>query len=109
MFWKSQPEYKFHCKSHDEQFHFSNPQDDMIEKTGQVVIIRHIQVILVVTIHVLKTNPSRKYWQFHVSDNPVVKIEKFSSFLALSTVQEIFRQPKNITSASLQPKNISSF
>ena len=37
--WKSQPEYKFYCKCHDEQFHFSNPQDDMIEKAGQVAII----------------------------------------------------------------------
>ena len=33
----------------------------MIENTGQVVIVRRIQVILVMvmTIHVLKTNPSR--------------------------------------------------
>ena len=45
MFWKSQPEYKVYCKCHDEQFHFSNLQDDMIEKTEQVVIIRRIQVI----------------------------------------------------------------
>ena len=45
MFWKSQPEYKFYFKCHDEQFHFSNPQDDMIERTGQVVVIRRIQVI----------------------------------------------------------------
>ena len=34
-----------YCKCHDEQFHFSNPQDDIIEKTEQVVIIRLIQVI----------------------------------------------------------------
>ena len=32
--------YKFYCKCHDEQFHYSNPHDDMIEKTKQVVIIR---------------------------------------------------------------------
>ena len=38
MFRKSPPEDKFNCKCHDEQFH-SNPQDDMIEKTEQVVII----------------------------------------------------------------------
>ena len=38
MFWKSQPEYKFYCKCHDKQFHFSNPQDDVIEKIEQVVI-----------------------------------------------------------------------
>ena len=25
--------YIFYCKCHDEQFHFINPQDDMIEKT----------------------------------------------------------------------------
>ena len=36
---------EFYCKCHDEQFHFINPQDDMIEKTLQVVIIRRIQVI----------------------------------------------------------------
>ena len=33
MFRESQPEYKFYCKCHDEQFHFINPQDDMLEKT----------------------------------------------------------------------------
>ena len=39
MFRKSQPEYEFYCKFHGKQFHFINPQDDMIEKTEQVVII----------------------------------------------------------------------
>ena len=39
MFWKSQPEYEFYCKCHNEQFHFSNPLDDMIEKTEHVVIL----------------------------------------------------------------------
>ena len=45
----------------------------MIKNTEQFVIIRRIQVILVMKVHVLKTNPSRKYWHIHVSDNPVVK------------------------------------
>ena len=45
MFWKSQPKYKFYCKCHEKKFQFSNPQDDMIEKIEQVVIIRRIQVI----------------------------------------------------------------
>ena len=45
----------------------------MIGKIGQVVTIRRILVILVLTIHVLKANPSRKYLHIHVGDNPVVK------------------------------------
>ena len=46
VFWKLQPECKFYCKCHDEQLHLINPKDDMIEKTGKVLIIRRIQVIL---------------------------------------------------------------
>ena len=37
MFLKSQPEYKFYGKCHDEQFHFSNPQDDMLIMLGRPV------------------------------------------------------------------------
>ena len=70
---KSLPEYEFICKSHDEQLHFINPQDDMIEKTEQVIIIGPILVILIMTNHVLKTNPSRKYRYIHVSGKPVAK------------------------------------
>ena len=36
-------QYRFNCKCHDKQFHF-DPQDDMIRKIEQVVIIRRIQV-----------------------------------------------------------------
>ena len=36
------------CKCRDKQFHF-NPQDDMIKMAEQVVIIRRIQVVLLMT------------------------------------------------------------
>ena len=36
-------QYRFNCKCHDKQFHF-DPQDDMIRKAQQVLIIQRIQV-----------------------------------------------------------------
>ena len=47
MFRKLQPENRFNCKCHNEQFHFSS-KDDLIKKTEQVEIIQQIQVVLVV-------------------------------------------------------------
>ena len=37
MFWKSQPEYRFYCKCHDEQIQF-NPQDDRIRLSKLLLI-----------------------------------------------------------------------